>query len=149
MVAADAAPAARSGRSNSRRRQGRRSTPTRCHPESTSVKDRRRPSWVGERSELLDAEHRVAEGPQLRVDERLVAAIAAPALDGVPVGFGRAAVTSGSAIQEDLDVLFGRELASEVLAETDLVASHDEVVPGHDCHSAIFYETRVGVKIGE
>src|SRR5262249_24171581 len=95
-----------------------------------------------------DAEHGVAEGPQLRVDERLIAAIAAPPLDRIPIGFGRAAVTPGSAIQEDLDILFGRELTSEVLAQADLVASHDEVMPSHHCHPASFYETRVRVKIG-
>src|SRR5689334_20896387 len=95
----------RTNRSRPRRRAGRRATPTRCHRGSTRVKNWRR-SDERARLELLDAEHGVAEGPQLRVDERLMTPIAVPALDGVPVGFGRAAVAPGSAIQEDLDVFF-------------------------------------------
>src|SRR6185503_13995431 len=71
---------------------------------------------------LLDAEHGVAERLQLSVDERLMAAVAAPPVDGLPVGLGHAAVTTRTAIQEDLDVLFRLELAREVLAEADLVS---------------------------
>src|SRR6185503_11326 len=97
---------------------------------------------------LLDAEHGVAERLQLSVDERLMAAVAAPPVDGLPVGLGHAAVTTRTAIQEDLDVLFRLELAREVLAEADLVSRDDEVVPGHERHMTILYETRVRVKVG-
>src|SRR5437879_12547944 len=67
---------------------------------------------------------------------------------GVPVGLGHAVVTTGSAIQEDLDVFLGLELTREVLAQAGLVARDDEIVSSHDCHIAILHETRATVKVG-
>ncbi len=81
---------------------------------------------------LLDAEHGVAEGPQLRVDERLMAPVGASPLDGVPVWLGHAAVTTGSTIQEDRDVFFGLELPCEVVAQAGLLTRDDEVVSARE-----------------
>jgi hypothetical protein len=39
-----------------------------------------------------------------------MAAVAAPALDGLPVGLGSASVPTRSTIQENLDVLFGLDV---------------------------------------
>src|SRR2546422_2895380 len=77
-----------------------------------------------------------------------MAPLGVSALDGVPVAIYRPAVTTGSAVQEDLDVFLGRELSCEVFAQAGLVARHDEVVSGHNGHSCIFHETLLRVKVG-
>src|SRR4030081_3363452 len=97
---------------------------------------------------LMDGENGVAEGSQLSVDERLMAAIGVSPLDGVPVGLGYAAVLPASTIQEDLDVFLGLELPCEVLAQAVLIARDDEIVSSHVCHTPILYETRARVKVG-
>src|SRR4029450_4326042 len=74
------ADARTSGRKSSGSHHRRGTTPPRCHPERTGVNN-----WVRRRGlerELLDAEHRVAERPELGVDEGLLAPLgAAPLAD--------------------------------------------------------------------
>src|SRR6266498_2697343 len=77
-----------------------------------------------------------------------MAPLCASALDGVPVAIDGAAVATGSAVHEDLDVFLGRELSCQVFAQAGLVARHDEVVSGHNGHSSIFHETVLRVKVG-
>src|SRR5262245_15964261 len=69
-------------------------------------------------------------------------------IDAVSMAVGHAPVTTGSAVQEDRDVLLGRELPDEVFAQARLVARHNEEVSGQYSHGHIFHETFMSVKVG-
>jgi hypothetical protein len=89
--------------------------------------------------ELLDAKHRVAERPELRVDEGLMTPLGATPLD-LALTVRYAAITTRSAIQEHLDIFLGRELPLQVFAQACLVARDDEIVPSDDRHTTIFHD---------
>src|SRR4030095_8231744 len=91
--------------------------------------------------ELLDAEHRVAERPELGVDKWLMAPLGAAPLDSVALTVRYAPITTQSAIQEHLDVFFGRELPLQVFAQACLVARDDEIVSSDDRHTTIFHDS--------
>src|SRR5262245_49581372 len=145
-VWAGAADARTSERSSSGSHHCRRATPPRCHSERTGVNNwvQRRTGAVQRRSlerELLDAEHRVAERPELSVDEGLMAPLGAAPLAGVTVTVRYASITTGSAIQEHLDILLRRELPLQVFAQACLVARNDEIVSSDDRHTTIFHDS--------
>src|SRR4030095_1997006 len=91
--------------------------------------------------ELLDAEHRVAERPELGVDKWLMAPLGAAPLDSVALTVRYAPITTQSALQEHLDVFFGRELPLQVFAQACLVARDDEIVSSDDRHTTIFHDS--------
>src|SRR5512138_2596266 len=104
-VWAGAADARTSEKRSSGSHRQRRTTAPRCHSERTGVNNwvQRRVRWaLG--GELLDAEHRVAERPELRIDERLMAPLGAAPLDSVARAAHNAPITTRSAIQEHLDI---------------------------------------------
>ena len=94
-----------------------------------------------EGEQLLDAEHRVAERPELSVDERLMAPLGATPLDDVALTVRCAPIATRPAIQEHLDIFLGRELALQVFAQACLVARDDEIVSSEDRHTTIFHDS--------
>src|SRR5262249_51306897 len=133
------AEARTSGRKSSGSHRRRGTTRPRCHSERTGVNNWVQPS--GLERELLDAEHCVAERPELGVDERLMAPLGATPLD-VALTVRYAPITTRSAIQEHLDIFLGRELPLQVFAQACLVARDDEIVSSENRHTTIFHDSR-------
>src|SRR5262245_27024335 len=73
-----------------------------------------------------------------------MAPLGAAPLAGVTLTVRYASITTGSAIQEHLDIFLGRELALQVFAQACLVARDDEIVPSDDRHTTTIFHDPPG-----